>query len=796
MELELEHNDRLPISPLYAPETSLETGEALRHFVTQHAERFQEVLNRLPDTHRHIVEALPCLFHHNSPSLPGWCPDAPTGIDRFTPTESQLRALRALAPANRLRETPITSNIEAIYLMGSAGSLAQTRSSDVDVWICLPIAQHAKLRKKVSLLEAWSASLGLELQIFLVDACEFRTAEPTDRGYSPLLLDEFYRSGCHIAGRYPMWWLTPCHCTSHEYETIVATLQDLRIINSASFHDFGPVQMLSPESIIASTLTLIEQSLRTPHKSLLKLGLLESYFDGAPLLSEQYKAAVLDEGDNTQRDVYTLLIKHLERHFSHDHNRIHFFRTAWLTKSIRGNSRLNSRPDWYNRAHTWGFCDEDIEHLRWPGQWSMSELLSEHSMFAKAYRSLGEFLRRLLSAKIDHANRKLLEDCIRAFDRVIIISSGQGPLHPKPVPNYRSNAKLVRLANGWALEDDGIVMPQVSSSRVALLSWLKTKGFPKETLRDHNEPWITQLWSKLGEQSLLIINAEPPPQSDSGNIWSSDLVDGREQTKLSLGDAIANAIVGEVSVKCVNTIRAASIESALNQLIASAKRSLSTEDGIFVASNSDHHDAWIRQQSGVIHRSYKDYVTLVTDLPCSHNISGLSDGEQPWLEILQGPSLFVCAQENRAELIYRDHIHKYQIAAPHRPLAHFFHSIQLFVGILSKRGVQTPRVYTHAKTLPEPNYPALGFKLIFKHLGNCWQITSGQQKFSSPTLTLSLLRKIRASVLSHRQASGEYPVYLTDLDLPNNDFHTHLVIKLRIERLLSRTPPIRTRSGQ
>ena len=165
--------------------------------------------------------------------------------------------------------------------MGSAGSLAQTRSSDVDVWICLPKAQHAKLGKKVSLLEAWSVSLGLELQMFLVDPREFRYAEPTDRSYSPLLLDEFYRSGCHVAGRYPMWWLTPSNCTSDDYEDTVATLQDLRVINSESFHDFGPVQTLSHAAIIAATLTLFEQSLHTPHKSLLKLGLLESYFDGS-----------------------------------------------------------------------------------------------------------------------------------------------------------------------------------------------------------------------------------------------------------------------------------------------------------------------------------------------------------------------------------------------------------------------------------------------------------------------------------------------------------------------------------
>ena len=49
---------------------------------------------------------------------------------------------------------------------------------------------------------------------------------------------------------------------------------------------------------------------------------------------------------------------------------------------------------------------------------------------------------------------------------------------------------------------------------------------------------------------------------------------------------------------------------------------------------------------------------------------------------------------------------------------------------------------------------------------------------------------MRASVLAHRRADDDYPIYLTDLDLPNEDFHTHLYTKLRIERLLTRAPQL------
>ena len=245
MELELGQDARLPISSLYPREAYPDTSEALGHFIAQHAFRFSEVLSRLSPTHRNIVKALPYLFHHNAPGLPGWCPEAPTGIDGYTPTRSQLSATRAVAPAARIREAPTRTEIEAIYLMGSAGSLAQTRASDIDIWICLPEARHATLAKKLTQLETWAQSMGLELQMFLVDPHRFRDAEPTDTGYTPLLLDEFYRSGCHLAGRYPMWWLTPQNCSTTEYDETVNLLHDRRIIDSRAFHDFGPVGKLS-----------------------------------------------------------------------------------------------------------------------------------------------------------------------------------------------------------------------------------------------------------------------------------------------------------------------------------------------------------------------------------------------------------------------------------------------------------------------------------------------------------------------------------------------------------------------
>ena len=717
--------------------------------------------------------------------------EAPAGIERYQPSSSQLNAVRSLAPVNPARETLSKPEIEAIYLMGSAGSLAQTRASDIDVWICLKTELHPKLAKKVSQLETWARSMGLELQMFLVEPQRFKDAEPTDNGYSPLLLDEFYRSGCHIAGRYPMWWLTPINCAPSEYVWRVESLRERHIVDPQSFHDFGPVQPLSLEAIICATVTQFEQSLHTPYKSLLKLGLLESYFYGAPLLSERYKATVLNDSDVSERDVYTLLIAHLEHHFARDPERTQFFRTAWLTKSIRGNSRLNRNPVWRERAHAWGFEDDAIEHLRWPQKWPAFELLREQSMFAQAYAAVRNFCRDLLSERPGTTDPRLIEGCLNVFARACELASGQGALHPKPVPNYTSHAQFVRTHQGWDLQDRGVSLKQ-ATSRATLLYWLKTKGLPVETLNTHKERWINKLWPLIDAGPLLIVNAEPEPERAAkrltNEIWSTDFVNGTSQTQLSFGDALAAAINHSASVTCVDTIRAPVIEQRLGRLIDAADKALDAEGAVFLSMVADKPHAWIKQGDRVISRVFEDKEVLITDLPCSSNISGLEDDEPLWLELLTGPTLFVSASHNRAELTYRDQKYKYQIAAPHRPLTHFYHSIKLFVGILSRRGIPTPKVFAQMGPLPKPDYSALGFKLIFRSGRRGWEITSGHHKFTAPTITKTLLRQVRASVLAHRRADDDYPIYLTDLDLPNEDFHTHLVTKLRIERLLSLAP--------
>ena len=177
-----------------------------QRFIERQTQRRRQVHARLTRTQADVLQLLPFLFHCNHPNLPGYLKDAPKGIYGYVPGRSERATLRRWAPAYRYspgRE----AHIHAIFLMGSAGSVAHTRASDLDVWVCVDDKDIHTTQAKIDNLAKWAALHNVELQGFAVSTEQFtnRTSLVT----TPLLLDEFYRSSCHLAGKLPLWMLVP-----------------------------------------------------------------------------------------------------------------------------------------------------------------------------------------------------------------------------------------------------------------------------------------------------------------------------------------------------------------------------------------------------------------------------------------------------------------------------------------------------------------------------------------------------------------------------------------------------------
>lgn len=279
-------------------------AQRFKYFNQARRQRAQEFLQ---PRQQDFLKLLPLLFHINHPLLPGFVTlETPAGIPDYTPDKLAIDTARQFSKGfgykrKALRNYPI----HGIYLMGSVGSMAFSKDSDIDIWLCYQPGMHAdeleELRAKVEGVEKWAASLKLEVHIFLLDSQQFKNGENTPISSESsgetqhyLLLEEFYRTSIYIAGRIPVWWLVPPGQQQH-YVEYVAHLLENRFISEVDVIDFGGLQDMPMSEFVTATLWHIYKSLTSPHKALLKLFLMESYASEFPTpqwLSQTMKNAI------------------------------------------------------------------------------------------------------------------------------------------------------------------------------------------------------------------------------------------------------------------------------------------------------------------------------------------------------------------------------------------------------------------------------------------------------------------------------------------------------------------------
>jgi len=236
------------------------------------------------------------------------------------------------ADSEALPPTGETVAIEAIYSIGSVGTVAQTTSSDLDVWICLdaPEArgpQTAAFQEKLAVISRMAErEHGLEVHFFCMTAQDIRDnvfgfSEDEGQGSAQgcLLKEEFYRTVLVVAGRKPAWW---CVAPGAEPDAYGKTLTDLARTEpevAADSLDCGSVGAIAGDEYFGASLWMIVKSLTSPFKSILKFGLLEKYAEQAArpeLLCETLKAALIT-GQNGlwQCDPYALLFAEISRYY-------------------------------------------------------------------------------------------------------------------------------------------------------------------------------------------------------------------------------------------------------------------------------------------------------------------------------------------------------------------------------------------------------------------------------------------------------------------------------------------------
>lgn len=446
-----------PILSLVPTGSQIDFRQIKRRFHALNQERVARVRDSLKIEQRTFVDLLPLLFHINDPLLPGYVKKAPAGIADFSVSKRSAEAASRLVRKFTYRRRAMrVYHIQSLFLMGSTGTVAYSDHSDFDIWVChhpeVGGAQLEALHAKCDAIGQWARGLGLDVKFFVMDPDCFRRGEvqalsedSSGSAQHMLLLEEFYRTGLLIAGRYPAWWMVPPD-QEERYDEVLAYLDQSGQVRKHEYVDFGDVSRVPAEEFFGAALWQLNKAIGSPYKSVLKLLLMESYteeYPSADLLCRRFKRAVYEgQNDVDQLDPYVLMVRKVEEYLRArgETERLELARKCFYFKvGLRLSSRAPRLPE--RRREVMG---ELVEDWRW-GQdqllvldsrasWKIHRVLEERAMLVdeltRSYRNVSDFARNhaqgsnIKSTDLNLLGRRLYAAFERKVGKVEIINPG------------------------------------------------------------------------------------------------------------------------------------------------------------------------------------------------------------------------------------------------------------------------------------------------------------------------------------------------------------------------------------
>lgn len=416
-------------------------AELRKRFLRINADRLHRTRQALNHQQDVFLCVLPLLFHCNHPMLPGYVSHStPAGISGYKPSKTDLNYGKSVARSFCLTGGYHGEDIWAIFLMGSVGTLAHSSHSDFDIWLChkpgLPESALRELDQKCQRISQWARTLRLDVHFFLMDCDAFRAgaalsldAESSGSAQRMLLLDEFYRTALHVAGRLPLWWFIP-PSREGDYDNQARELLDKRFLRPGTVLDFGPVHSIPDGEFIGAGIWQLYKAIGSPYKSALKLLLLEAYvhdYPGIVPLAVEYKHRIYErEPAVDDLDPYLLIYRRIERYLlsERDAERLELMRRCLYFKVNKPLSRAPSQrgKSWQralleNLTREWGWTHEYVRLLDQRREWKTLQVRAERNQLVAAlnhsYRMLLGFAQRsgaarsISSGELNELGRKL-----------------------------------------------------------------------------------------------------------------------------------------------------------------------------------------------------------------------------------------------------------------------------------------------------------------------------------------------------------------------------------------------------
>ncbi len=416
--------------------------------------RFTRMESSLSPTQADYLKLLPLLFHVNHPMLPGYVDKfVPAGIPNYTPSMLEKKIAKTVSQSFEYKpRAHLKYRIASLFLMGSMGTLGQSNSSDIDLWICLsePLdgSLSGKLNNKADNIKQWLAAVGIELNYYLVNRDDFsrnksKKIEVDSCGNTQnfLLLDEFYRTAVWFAGRWPLWWLVP---TNVDYAKYAKRLLNQKHVDPADWIDFGEVQQIPANEYFSAALWQLYKAIGSPYKSSVKLLVLEVYarlFPGGRVLSDDFKGRVYQGLPKAgELDPYLLILLFAEQSLDDNPQRLEFLRRAFYLKAnVKIKLSKKSQQNWRykmmaEQVKNWGWRQERLDYLNSRHQWKINRVVEERKDLVReltqSYHFLSNFSRiqgvtnRLAKTELLSLGRRLYAAFERRTGKVEVLNNG------------------------------------------------------------------------------------------------------------------------------------------------------------------------------------------------------------------------------------------------------------------------------------------------------------------------------------------------------------------------------------
>lgn len=419
-----------------------------------------------------LFQIIPFLLHENVgfPGIENCHDKTPWGICDYIPsleTQDVLKKYmnREKIPVRRCQDYAI----EGLFTIGSTGSLAQTKESDIDYWVCINEAHFSSqdiglFKKKLEALEHMARDeFNTKVTFFLVDILKAKnndfgdsTIESSGSAQARLLKEEFYRTMIYVAGKIPLWSVLPTAISVNYYNSILNNVSNLP--NLARYIDLGDIHAIPTSEYFGASIWQMFKWLKSPFKSVIKMALLEKYiheYGKESLLCNKYKDEWMNSGTHlklAQNDSYYILLKHLVAYYetAKDRHSVALLLTCFFLKlGISKDSQIDNTIFGLRKIllekcmAKWGWSKEKVFEIGSFKTWQYTDIVklstTIEKYMIKKYKAVNKALEGLSfgRSKISPEDRtvlgrKILIEFLKQpgkVEKILLISRSQRHFH-------------------------------------------------------------------------------------------------------------------------------------------------------------------------------------------------------------------------------------------------------------------------------------------------------------------------------------------------------------------------------